>query len=440
MKALIARFKAWRTRRYWAARHLEFIRTQVLQDLRWLSVDPVGEAIMERYEGITDRLHWYSANHEPIDQFRRRIGMDPHANQRSAISDREVPVGMAGWLTNGAAIHPHTLSLVVRFARALAGKLAAAEVKYGYSDGWLSPGWMDGCRSKLMEHVAKGDPRDVAAYCAFLWHHGEKTALLPSASDVVWRDMATAPKDGTLLRLLVEFEHHATEDGEGPHPTIGSNTWDNHHDFDEWQFAGWSWEQDCYTQGVGKPVGWLPILDAADAAQVAAVAGPTSEHHGLDTDSRVCFYEQDYYVLSNFSSFTLAWRNLRFDTSEAAYHYEKFIGGAACCDAIAHRILMAPSAHEAFKIAEANKEHRRPDWDDVKVGIMRDILRAKAAQHEYVSRKLLATGDRELVENSWRDDFWGWGPKGDGHNMLGRLWMEIRAELRSAFDAKGSTS
>lgn len=38
----------------------------------------------------------------------------------------------------------------------------------------------------------------------------------------------------------------------------------------------------------------------------------------------------------------------------------------------------------------------------------------------------------EPVENSWRDDFWGWGPNRDGQNMLGRLWMEIRAELRAA--------
>ena len=63
---------------------------------------------------------------------------------------------------------------------------------------------------------------------------------------------------------------------------------------------------------------------------------------------------------------------------------------------------------------------------------MLDILRAKVQQHEYVRRKLLATGDRELVENSWRDDFWGWGPNRDGQNKLGKLWMKVRAELRAA--------
>ena len=153
-------------------------------------------------------------------------------------------------------------------------------------------------------------------------------------------------------------------------------------------------------------------------------------NHKLDTDKQVFFYEQDFYVLSNFSAFTLQWRGLRFDTSEAAYHYEKFVGGGVRAEAVARNILNAPSAHVAFKMAERNKDIRRPDWDDVKVGIMREILRAKADQHEYVARKLLETGERELVEDSWRDDYWGWGPSSDGKNMLGRLWMEVRAELR----------
>lgn len=150
-------------------------------------------------------------------------------------------------------------------------------------------------------------------------------------------------------------------------------------------------------------------------------------NHGLDTDERVCFYEQDFYVLSNFSSFRVLWKGEDFDTSEQVYHWEKFQG-----DSLVQGIIMlATSAHEAFKLAERHKEFRRPDWDDVKVDIMRDILRAKVAQHEYVRRKLLATGDRELVENSWRDWFWGCGSDGTGQNQLGKLWMEIRAELRA---------
>jgi len=77
-------------------------------------------------------------------------------------------------------LHPNSAALVKAFATALARKLAEAEQKYGYSDGWASPDWMDECRRQLRLHVDKGDPRDVAAYCAFLWYHGERTSGPPS--------------------------------------------------------------------------------------------------------------------------------------------------------------------------------------------------------------------------------------------------------------------
>lgn len=72
-------------------------------------------------------------------------------------------------------LHPTTQDLVARFTKAVYDKLASAEKKYGYSDNWARKDWMDECRHELMEHIKKGDPRDVAAYCAFLWHHGAST-------------------------------------------------------------------------------------------------------------------------------------------------------------------------------------------------------------------------------------------------------------------------
>jgi len=156
----------------------------------------------------------------------------------------------------------------------------------------------------------------------------------------------------------------------------------------------------------------------------------TYETHGLDTQQTVFFYEHDFYCLSNFSAFTLMWKNIRFDTSEAAYHYEKFPDDPD----MQHAIITAASAHEAYKLAERNKACRRQDWDKVKIGVMLNILREKVSQHEYVRRKLLATGDRTLVEDSWRDSFWGWGKHIDGQNMLGKLWMQVRDELRNVAD------
>lgn len=159
----------------------------------------------------------------------------------------------------------------------------------------------------------------------------------------------------------------------------------------------------------------------------------TIECHGLDTPERVCFYEQDFYVLSNFSSFAVEWAGEVFPTSEHLYHWLRFVMSShPMGEQGAKAIFNARSAHDAFKLAQMQKAWQAPDWNERKVGFMKRIIRAKADQHEYVRRKLLATGDRELVENSWRDDYWGWGPNKDGKNMLGRLWMEVRAELRAA--------
>jgi ribA/ribD-fused uncharacterized protein len=151
-------------------------------------------------------------------------------------------------------------------------------------------------------------------------------------------------------------------------------------------------------------------------------------NHKLDTDTTVFFYEAEFYVLSNFSAFRLNFADRWHDTSEHAYHWMKFTNDVRVQNAIAQ----SNSAHEAFKIAEHYRDLRRPDWDAVKVDVMRKILRAKAHQHEYVRRKLLETGDRVLIEDSWRDSFWGWGADRHGQNMLGQLWMELRAELRAA--------
>lgn len=94
--------------------------------------------------------------------------------------------------------------------------------------------------------------------------------VMPEWPGEGWNPMETAPRDGTMLRLLVDFTDHATEDSDRA-PTIGSNSFDNTGE-DEWQFAGWSWSQDCYTQGEGTPVGWLPMLDKEHHDRSAAPA------------------------------------------------------------------------------------------------------------------------------------------------------------------------
>ena len=148
--------------------------------------------------------------------------------------------------------------------------------------------------------------------------------------------------------------------------------------------------------------------------------------HGLDNENQIFFYEQEFYPFSNFSSFKLNWNGYDWMTSEHAYHSEKFINNPK----IIEQLKQSRSAHDAMVIAYANKNKYRDDWDEIKLDIMKSILTAKVEQHPYVKKKLLESGDKELIENSWRDDFWGWGQNKDGQNHLGKIWMKVREEFK----------
>ncbi|SFA95104.1 conserved hypothetical protein, ribA/ribD-fused [Rhizobium sp. NFR07] len=82
------------------------------------------------------------------------------------------------------------------------------------------------------------------------------------------------------------------------------------------------------------------------------------------------------------------------------------------------------------------RDDSRPDWEEVRVKVMRWCLRAKLL-HNWTtfSTLLLATGDRPIVEDSRKDDYWGAKSGEDnllaGRNVLGRLLMELREIVRN---------
>ena len=93
---------------------------------------------------------------------------------------------------------------------------------------------------------------------------------------------------------------------------------------------------------------------------------------------------------------------------------------------------MAKSPSVAARMGRSRERPLRPDWEVVKLDVMREALRAKFIQHRDLQEKLLSTGDRQLVEHTARDRFWGDGGDGSGKNMLGRLLMELRASFRAS--------
>lgn len=69
---LIARFRAWRERRYWEKRHFEFVRNMILDDSRWLAEFPVADELTLRYRKVMSEF-WYQLGHEDVAALRERL-------------------------------------------------------------------------------------------------------------------------------------------------------------------------------------------------------------------------------------------------------------------------------------------------------------------------------------------------------------------------------
>src|SRR3989344_9123698 len=148
----------------------------------------------------------------------------------------------------------------------------------------------------------------------------------------------------------------------------------------------------------------------------------------LETSGKVIgFYEREFYCFSNFSSFAVKWKGRLWQTSEHAYQASRFMGKSP---KVVETIFKAKSADEAYKIAQKNLDKSFEDYRNTDVKNMESIVRAKLQQNPYVMHKLLQTGKRKIIEDSPKDNFWGWGPKRDGRNELGKIWMKLRDEFR----------
>jgi len=104
-------------------------------------------------------------------------------------------------------------------------------------------------------------------------------------------------------------------------------------------------------------------------------------------------------------------------------------------------VIAEPSPMVAKRKTIPYREETRSDWDYVRHHIMRWSLRVKLAQnYAKFGELLLETGDRPIVEQSKKDDYWGAFVKEGGvlvgQNVLGRLLMELRMHLQSDGEEK----
>lgn len=123
---------------------------------------------------------------------------------------------------------------------------------------------------------------------------------------------------------------------------------------------------------------------------------------------------------------------LRILTSEALYQVCRF----PHLPDVQKMIIDQISPMTAKMRSKPYRKDSRSDWDQVRVRIMRWSLRMKLANNwNNFSTLLLRTGERPIVEESRKDDFWGAkvvdnGETLVGMNVLGRLLMELREQVK----------
>ena len=124
-------------------------------------------------------------------------------------------------------------------------------------------------------------------------------------------------------------------------------------------------------------------------------------------------------------------------TSEALYQACRFPNHPD----VQKLIINQASPMTAKMESKPYRKDSRPDWDNVRIRIMRWCLRVKlVCNWDTFSELLLDTGDRPIVEDSHKDSFWGAKPSSNGDalvgkNVLGRLLMELREEVRQKGDS-----
>lgn len=139
-------------------------------------------------------------------------------------------------------------------------------------------------------------------------------------------------------------------------------------------------------------------------------------------------FRGEFDFLSNFYPQPIVFEGREWLTSEHAYQASKTL-----VDEEWQQIRDAPSAGKAKRLGKRKEDGGivtlRPDWKEVRVGIMHAIQEAKFSIPE-LEQKLLSTGKLRLVEgNVWNDGFWGVDNRtGLGQNVLGKLLMQIREE------------
>ena len=144
----------------------------------------------------------------------------------------------------------------------------------------------------------------------------------------------------------------------------------------------------------------------------------------------IYFYKvcEPYGCFSNFSPHPIKIQGVYWATVEHYYQSQRFVDTED--NVIIPLIRSAPTPEMAAALGRCETRKSRPDWNLIKIDVMKTAVRQKFLSHKEIQEVLLGTGDETLVENSPIDYFWGCGADKTGENHLGKILMAIRNQIR----------
>lgn len=142
--------------------------------------------------------------------------------------------------------------------------------------------------------------------------------------------------------------------------------------------------------------------------------------------SKINSFRREYAFLSNFYHCTVEYEGCIYPSVEHAFQAAKTFD-LKWRNKI--RVCPTPAAAKYW----GRRVPMRPDWEKVKISIMKQLVKDKFSRNlsyrTNLKQQLLDTGEAYLEEgNAHGDTFWG-TVHGEGQNWLGKVLMEVRSEI-----------
>lgn len=142
----------------------------------------------------------------------------------------------------------------------------------------------------------------------------------------------------------------------------------------------------------------------------------------------LCFYSERMPTvwLGSFSPHSIIIDGIAWPTIEHFFQANKFSQPF-----LRKSIELCESPIKAKQFAWSYDSEKRKDWTSVRIPIMQRGLKAKFDQYPNLKKTLLATKNRDLIERSEDDLFWGFSLEGEGANRMGNLLKYLRKNYKS---------